>query len=51
MVIAGLAMMVLALAALVMVVLTPTDEDQDHVNVKEPVTPERDGLDKLLPVG
>jgi hypothetical protein len=50
MVIAGLAMMVLALAALVMVVLTSTDEDQEPANVTEPVAPERDGLDQLIPV-
>ncbi|MET0237136.1 MAG: hypothetical protein ABW224_20975 [Kibdelosporangium sp.] len=50
MIVAGLAMMVLALAALLMVVLTSTDEDQEPVNAQEPVTPQRDGLDQLASV-
>jgi hypothetical protein len=49
MIVAGLAMMVLALAALLMVVLTSTDEDQEPANVQEPVTPQRDGLHQLTP--
>jgi hypothetical protein len=46
---AGIAMMVLALAALVMVLLTSTDADQDPVNVEEPVAPQgHDGLARML---
>ncbi len=44
MIVAGLAMMVLALAALLMVVLTSTDPDQEPANNTEPVAPTRDGL-------
>lgn len=44
MIVAGLAMMVLALAALLMVVLTSTDADQEPAEQNEPVTPVRDGL-------
>ncbi|CAM3923134.1 hypothetical protein KIPE111705_31625 [Kibdelosporangium persicum] len=43
-IVAGLAMMVLALAALLMVVLTSTDTDQEPANNAEPVAPVRDGL-------
>ncbi|MBP2321929.1 hypothetical protein JOF56_002314 [Kibdelosporangium banguiense] len=50
MIVAGLAMMVLALAALLMVVLTSTDGDQEPANVQEPVTPACDGLHQLTAV-
>jgi hypothetical protein len=45
---AGVAMMVLALAALVMVLLSDRHEDQDQASVEEPVVPERDGLPRIL---
>jgi hypothetical protein len=45
---AGIAMMVLALAALLMVLLTSTDADQDPANIEEPVVPEHDGLPRVL---
>ncbi len=50
---AGIAMMVLALAALLMVILTETDADQDSAQVDEPVVPQsHDGLSRALtPVG
>nr|CEL15901.1 hypothetical protein [Kibdelosporangium sp. MJ126-NF4]CTQ93826.1 hypothetical protein [Kibdelosporangium sp. MJ126-NF4] len=45
MIVAGLAMMVLALAALLMVVMTSADTDQKPANNgNEPVAPVRDGL-------
>jgi hypothetical protein len=47
---AGLAMMVLALAALVMVVFTPaesTTTGADQENVEEPVAPKRDGFSRV----
>lgn len=45
MIVAGLAMMALALAALLMVVFTSTDPDQEPADHNtEPVTPTRDGL-------
>jgi hypothetical protein len=45
---AGIAMMVLALAALVMVLLTSDDSDQESANVEEPVVPQHDGLPRVL---
>jgi hypothetical protein len=48
MVTAGIAMMVLALAALVMVLCTSTDVDQEKT--EEPVAPERDGLPRYQTV-
>ncbi|MBE1466615.1 hypothetical protein [Kibdelosporangium phytohabitans] len=45
-IVAGLAMMVLALAALLMVVMTSTETDQEPAD-SEPVAPARDGLRPL----
>jgi hypothetical protein len=45
---AGVAMMVLALAALVMVLLSDRHEDQDQMSAEEPVVSEHDGLPRIL---
>lgn len=51
-IVAGLAMMVLALAAALMVAWTSTDTDQEPAqDVDEPVAPRRDGLSPLAGKG
>jgi hypothetical protein len=45
---AGIAMMVLALAALVMVLLSSDDVGTEDANVEEPVVPQHDGLPRAL---
>jgi len=45
---AGVAMMVLALAALVMVLLSDHHEAQDQTSAEEPVVSDHDGLPRML---
>ncbi|MFD1050835.1 hypothetical protein ACFQ1S_37540 [Kibdelosporangium lantanae] len=45
---AGVAMMVLALAALVMVLLSDRHGDQDQTSAEEPVVSDHDGLPRIL---
>ena len=45
---AGIAMMVLALAALVMVLLSSDDAPTEDAKVEEPVVPQHDGLPRVL---
>ncbi|TCO64760.1 hypothetical protein [Actinocrispum wychmicini] len=47
---AGIAMMVLALAALVMVLVTDRSGGEEKASVEEPVVPQHDGLPRVLTV-